>query len=276
MNEHFLFFDMDGTLISPKSHHVLPSSIQAIQQAEQNGCHIFLCTGRGYGMALEYQQEIEMPGIIFSNGAGIAYQGRILETHDIDPNTVHQMISLISALGGGYQILSTSYIYQNEKEHHRFAQRFPQEYPDLSIEEVFRRKAMRSMDEYKGEAIQKIDFNFENELTADLFFARLPASLETVLSGGYYAKFGRRGGELMTEGTTKGQGIRRVLEMFSAHRHDAYCFGDSMNDLTMMQECGTGIAMGNGTEEIKKSADYVTDDADHDGIFNAMKHFHII
>lgn len=227
-------------------------------------------------MALEYQQEIEMAGIIFSNGAGIAYQGRILETHDIDPNTVHQMISLISALSGGYQILSTSYIYQNEKEHHRFAQRFPQEYPDLSIEEVFRRKAMRSMDEYKGEAIQKIDFNFENELTADLFFARLPASLETVLSGGYYAKFGRRGGELMTEGTTKGQGIRRVLEMFSAHRHDAYCFGDSMNDLTMMQECGTGIAMGNGTEVIKKSADYVTDDADHDGIFNAMKHFHII
>ena len=53
-------------------------------------------------------------------------------------------------------------------------------------------------------------------------------------------------------------------------------FGDSMNDITMLQDCGTGIAMGNSTEELKKCADYVTNDASHDGIYNAMKHFQII
>ncbi len=276
MSEKYLFFDMDGTMIAPGTHHILPSTVEALKQAEEKGCHAFLCTGRGYGMALEYQDEIKIPGVVFSNGAGIAYEGKILETHDIGQETVKKMTDLITALGGGFQIIGVDYIWQNAKEHRRFAERFPIEYPDLSEEEVFARKAMHLIDEYHGEAIQKIDFNFDSELTADLFFARIPASLEIVLSGGYYANLGRRGGELMKEGMTKGYAVKRVLEMFGADSHDAYCFGDSMNDMTMLQVCGTGIAMGNGTEEIKKSADYVTNDADHDGIYNALKHFNII
>jgi Cof subfamily protein (haloacid dehalogenase superfamily) len=276
MNDKYLFFDMDGTLIAPSTHHLLPSSIEAIQNAMNNGCHVFLCTGRSYGMALEYQQELQIPGVIFSNGAGISYEGKILEHHDIDPHTVKQMTDLVSALAGGYQLLGIDTIWQNAKEHHRFASRFLYEYPDLSEEEVFRRKTMHLVEDYQGEPIQKIDFNFDSELTADLFFARIPASLEVVLSGGYYANLGRRGGELMPEGMTKGFAVKRVLEMFGASAHDAYGFGDSMNDMTMLKKCGTGIAMGNSTEDLKKSADYVTNDADHDGIANAMKHFELI
>lgn len=276
MNDTYLFFDMDGTLISPKSHHILPSSIRAINAARKNGCRTFLCTGRGYALAMEYQDEVELDGVIFSNGAGIAYQGKILETKDIRKELVHQMIELIDSLGGGYQILCVNACYQNKKEHLRFASRFPTEYPDLSLEQVFQRKSMLMIDEYQGEPVQKIDFNFDSELIADLFFARIPASLEVVMSGGYYAHLGRRGGELMVEGTTKGIAVERVLDMFGGNKHDAYGFGDSMNDLQMIRTCGVGIAMGNGSEDIKKSADYTTDDADHDGIENALKHFHII
>ena len=49
-----------------------------------------------------------------------------------------------------------------------------------------------------------------------------------------------------------------------------------LNDLEMMEVCGTGIAMGNGTDEIKQHADYVTDEADNDGIYKALKHFELI
>ena len=92
---------MDGTLIAPSTHHFLPSSIQAIQQAIRQGCHVFLCTGRGYKMALEYQNELEIPGVIFSNGAGIAYQGKILETTNIAPETVTRMTEMVSLLHVG-------------------------------------------------------------------------------------------------------------------------------------------------------------------------------
>lgn len=37
-----------------------------------------------------------------------------------------------------------------------------------------------------------------------------------------------------------------------------------------------GIAMGNGTEDIKVQADYVTDAVEKDGIEKALKHFRLI
>ena len=53
-------------------------------------------------------------------------------------------------------------------------------------------------------------------------------------------------------------------------------FGDSENDASMLRTAGIGVAMGNATPEALASADYVTDDAEKDGIYNALRHFEII
>ena len=34
--------------------------------------------------------------------------------------------------------------------------------------------------------------------------------------------------------------------------------------------------MGNAGDDVKKAADYVTDDIDEDGLYNALKHFNLI
>ncbi|MFR0981008.1 MAG: HAD hydrolase family protein, partial [Holdemania filiformis] len=50
-------------------------------------------------------------------------------------------------------------------------------------------------------------------------------------------------------------------------------FGDGINDLEMLQAAGAGVAMGQGREEIKAIADYVTDSVDRDGIVTALQAF---
>ena len=57
---------------------------------------------------------------------------------------------------------------------------------------------------------------------------------------------------------------------------DTIAFGDGGNDITMIEHAAIGVAMGNANEGVKKIADYITDDVDNDGIFNALKHFNII
>ena len=52
--------------------------------------------------------------------------------------------------------------------------------------------------------------------------------------------------------------------------------GDGENDIGMLQHCAIGIAMGNAADNTKKSADYVTDDIDEDGVYNALKHYGLI
>ena len=53
-------------------------------------------------------------------------------------------------------------------------------------------------------------------------------------------------------------------------------FGDGGNDITMLQHVAVGVAMGNANPEVKEIADYITDDVDSDGIWNALKHFGVI
>lgn len=275
-NQKFLFFDMDGTLISPKTRTIPQSAINGIKQAMANGHRCFICTGRSYMMAREYFDVLEFPGIVFCNGAGIAYDGKILETRDLHPSTVQRLIDVCEALNGGFGLLTAKYAYQNEVERNRMEKNFFHRHSDLTIEAFREKRAMKHFDEYQQEPVQKIDISFQSELTADVFFSKVPEQLQTIRAGGYYASMGRTGGEITASGVTKGLGIQRVLDMFSSSVENAYGFGDSANDLEMMKVCGTGIAMGNGSEACKQMANYVTDDTDHDGIYNALKHFELI
>ena len=53
-------------------------------------------------------------------------------------------------------------------------------------------------------------------------------------------------------------------------------FGDSWNDLEMLQAAGVGVAMGNAPQEVQKKADYVTTSNNHDGIYQALQHYQLI
>ena len=57
---------------------------------------------------------------------------------------------------------------------------------------------------------------------------------------------------------------------------ETIAFGDAENDLEMLKFAGIGVAMGNGEEQVKAQADYVTADVDDDGIAKALRHFGLI
>ena len=52
-------------------------------------------------------------------------------------------------------------------------------------------------------------------------------------------------------------------------------FGDSMNDIEVVQEAGIGVAMGNAVDALKKVADYVTAPIGEDGIYKACEHLRL-
>ena len=79
--------------------------------------------------------------------------------------------------------------------------------------------------------------------------------------------------EFLPNGCTKAEGIKGLAKILDFPLTDAYTFGDSENDREMLTEIPNSICMGNGNEEIKKVASYVTADLLDDGIYKALKHF---
>jgi len=47
---------------------------------------------------------------------------------------------------------------------------------------------------------------------------------------------------------------------------EVIAFGDDNNDIEMLRECGTGVAVANAIDECKSSADHICGSCDDDGL----------
>ena len=271
----FLFFDVDGTLISPTTGHIPQSAVNAINKAKDNGHKCFICTGRSYHLAIAYQQEVYIPGVVFCNGGGIASEGSIKYTQNIRRDTMYHLMDMVNWLGGEFRLLTKDRIYLNEKAYINDAKRWENTF-GLPSKQLYENMGVSFMSEYKGEPVQKMDVCFSSGLIADVFFSRVPEDICLVKDGGYFTGMGNLAGELTAAGVTKATGVQTVLDMYGADLCDSYVFGDSCNDISMLKMCPNSTAMGNGSEEVKKAAAFVTTHCDDDVIANAMKHFGLI
>ena len=270
----YLFFDIDGTLMSEKTHKVPQSTIHAIKKAKENGHHCFLCTGRSYNMA----QEVSIVGIndaIIANGAAVVFQGKVELQKVIPSEIVEHTLSLVDALHGGYQLIDWENGYQNPYTHKMFEKNFKEKF-NRPVEELFQSKAMLTIDQLKNNPILKIDVNFDAVEDTQKFLNELDPHLNFITAGGYTSSFGAKAGEIMLKGVSKGAAIKNFMDSIHESMDNAYAFGDSTNDIEMLETVGTGIAMGNGASQAKAAADYVTTAVDEDGIALAMKYFELI
>ena len=74
----------------------------------------------------------------------------------------------------------------------------------------------------------------------------------------------------------KGKGLAAMARHLGFDIHDTMAFGDGGNDTPILRAAGIGVAMGNGCDEAKENADFVTDGVDEDGVRNALYHFGVI
>ena len=82
--------------------------------------------------------------------------------------------------------------------------------------------------------------------------------------------------ELTQKNLSKATGIRFLADRLGVPVKDTYAFGDSTNDLLMLQFAGNSIAMGDSDPLILPHCTYQTTNIEDNGIANALKRFHLI
>ena len=81
---------------------------------------------------------------------------------------------------------------------------------------------------------------------------------------------------MVPKGHSKATGIDFVLNHLNIDDKNSYAFGDSNNDIDMLNRVTNSVVMGNGNPQLFENATFVTKDIDEDGIEYAMKHLNII
>jgi len=83
-------------------------------------------------------------------------------------------------------------------------------------------------------------------------------------------------GKLRRSTAVRQQAFQFLAEKLNVSVENTFAFGDSTNDLPMLQYAGNSIAMGHCDPLILPHCTYQTSDILDNGIANALKHFHLI
>ncbi len=262
------FFDIDGTLVfTPSETFIRPSVLEAIHTLRANGHLCFIASGRNFGGCSKYMKDFD--GAIFSDGAGIVFHDEIIYANPIPRQLVLQHIDMVHEQFGGTVLLATKdYTYCDAKEYQIYLKEAS---PELLEEYHF-----VELQEVPQEPIYEMDTMFPNVEMEKAFEQAKPEGLHYISTTASYGRGEATSGEVTSVGVTKGNGIREVVKALHLDLEETYAFGDSMNDASLLQVAKYGIAMGNGAEELKKLADYVTLPIDQDGIIHALKHYGVL
>lgn len=255
-----VFFDIDGTLWN-RQNRIPESTVRAIRALRKNGHLAFINSGRTMGyITSPALLGIGFDGLVSGCGTRIDYRGKTLFSRMMDPAMAARAIEAGRRYAFRPILEGPEYLYMDHEDFGWEA------YGQKLIRELGGRlKPIAS--EWGRWEISKMSFATEGP--TDAFFAELEEDFEFIVHNEYVL-------EAIPRGFGKGTGIRRLAGFLGIPVGDTIAVGDSANDIDMFRAAGISVAMGNGSEEAKAAADYVTTNLEEDGIEQACRHFGLI
>lgn len=255
-----LFFDIDGTLVSFKTHEVPESTKRAIKELRTKGVKVFVATGRMLSM-LEVLSDIEFDGFITYNG-GCCVDGNLNEIFS-HPIPVEQLKALEEHLKSDH--FPVSYMRKDGMYVNELAQIVKNVAEHVNVEPPI---VMEPAEVIKEPVYQLCIYLEDDEKLQQI----LKGVLTDCISNRWISWFA----DVNVKGVTKQLGIDKILEHFGLPLETSMAFGDAGNDIPMIKHAAVGVAMGNSSDQVKQIADYVTESVDDDGVYKALQHFGLL
>lgn len=260
-----LFSDMDGTLL--RSDNTISSDMKAaIDRLVQNGHRFVLSSGRPLQSMLNLCESLDLyyPGMLL-----IAFNGALV--YDVDAHAALWETKL--------NCEDISYLLAAAKK----AGLHCQGYTDTHIVSA---SVNEETDYYSGNVkvpvmvsanpadtlkdgswkLLCIDLHNHQKLLTfrDTVKDYCGNRLQLIFSNEQYL-------EIFPADAGKGNAVSFVCDFFHIPLSHAYAAGDAQNDLSMLRAVGHGIAMANASEEVKATAETVTQhDNNHDGLLEIL------
>lgn len=254
-----IFFDIDGTLRDFTEKGIRPGTRRAIELAGQLGIRCFIATGRHL---LEIREENLLDNLVFDgyvllNGSlCLDGGGRILYENPIPLSQKQAMLALSRELGFALIFMEKDAMYVNRVT------------PQLEKIQAQIGTSVPPVEPYMERGLTRPVYQmipYTDGLSHDFLAARLPLCDITLWhAGGAY--------DITPKGGSKQLGIEKVIERYGYSREEIAAIGDGFNDIPMIRYAGMGIAMGNGNDQVKAAADFVTDPIDRDGLLHAVEY----
>ena len=253
-----MFFDIDGTLVSFKSHTVPESARRAIARLREQGVKVFIATGR-LMKHVGIVNDIEVDGYITVNGGYcITSAGEVIFESAFPRATVERVIDLSEQYGFDLNVMTHEDMYVSS-----MGERVQKIASMINIMPTVADVRAIAATQPVVQMCPYISRELEQEIMPLLPDCVGSRWIETFM-------------DLNVRGVDKSLGIQQVMNYYGLTMAEAMACGDGGNDLPMVRDAAVGVAMGNACDELKAVADYITSSVDEDGVSRALEHFGLI
>ena len=258
-----VFFDIDGTLVSFKTHKVTESNIEVLDALRKKGIKVFISTGRMLGMT-SVLDGLLFDGYIANNGATCYDSGKkmlygralpkkelyaardcIRESSSVDGDTGIPPFAVSFMTADNYYLNCKS---ETAEQVARVVGVVP---PQVrSIDEIVEMNVYQMCVYLMGEPLDRL---------MSFWLTGCEASVWNPLFA-----------DVNEKGVTKAYGIDKMLEICGIDLSNTLSFGDGGNDIPMLEHTALSVCMGNADSAVREASDYVTETVDEDGVATAL------
>ncbi|WP_312192469.1 Cof-type HAD-IIB family hydrolase [Sphingobacterium sp.] len=256
-----IFFDIDGTLLSFKTHEVPKSTQQAFQLLKEKDIKVFVSTGRSFNQ-LGHIRYLDFDGYItFNGGYCVTKEHQVIYKNNISQKDIRSLLDYAKQHKG----LTFSFMSEQEISLNQVTPEVLRMYQQVNV-------PTPPLRDYEK------DFDLDSVMQVNVFISPEEETqfMENVMPSSVASRWTPIFADINPMGQSKKIGIDVFLNHYNIPLEETMSFGDGGNDITMLAHTRIGIAMGNANPEVKEIADYITDSVDDDGIWNALKHFNVI
>ncbi|TYP56158.1 Cof-type HAD-IIB family hydrolase [Thermosediminibacter litoriperuensis] len=257
MKYRLVVTDLDGTLLDNEKR-VSEANIEAVERLRKAGIMFTIATGRGERAAGPFIKllGIDMPAILFNGGEIYDPLRGPVYVRYMEKDVFHLVIDHFRNSEIGIVTFRHDRIFiAGLKPTHKLY---------LEREKV---KFERLKDPAEVDEVNKIllvgDVSLAVKMMAELE-GKTGVRINYVQSDRFYL-------EVIPDGVSKGEGLRKLCDILGIDRQSVVAIGDNMNDLSMIAFAGLGVAVENAEEGIKRAAGLIVPANTEDGVAYLLK-----
>ena len=260
--------DLDDTLLND-SREISDENVHVLRRAASLGIYVVLCSGRAEDAILPFVRRLDLAGtqsgryIIAVNGCSIfdMHKRERIYNKKVPADVLLYADRMAREMGYHSEVYGPDVIYAEKSTEWT---RLDSEMCNVRLEVVedyenfLRQGFVKMLIAGEPDKLQVLQKKLRDGLgsCASIFVSK-PYFLE-----------------VLPANCGKGQAVNFLADHLGISRKETIVFGNSMNDEDMIRECGYGVAMCNGFEEIKELADFVTEKTnDENGVGDFLKKY---
>ena len=270
-NVRIVALDLDGTLLDSQKR-LSARNRAALERAAEKGIHIVPTTGRFFGMMPEAVRDLPFVRYAITiNGAQVydRVEDKAIVREEIPLETAVRVMELLDSYDVIYDCYRSNWgwmtaalqakaaDYATDEHYLKMVREFRRPVPELKahLRETASEGGVQKVMLFSNRAAdtEKVLGDIRRDMAANFPEIRVTASTGNNL-------------ELNSMAAHKGNALRRFAEYLGLTLANCAAFGDGLNDLTMVEAAGMGVAMANAAPDVKSAASRVTLSNDEDGV----------